>query len=140
MKKQKKKKALSRGRLVKILDLRYSRYLRLMYSNPKGFVMCYTCGDIHYWKEIQNWHFCTRANYKYRWSENNCRPQCVKCNIFLNGNYKIYTIKMIEEYGTIKIEAMINDKSLVKITTPDIKEKIEYYKLRALELENHLTK
>lgn len=77
---------------------------------------------------MQNGHFVSRANYKYRWDEHNCRPQCYKCNIIFSGNYKIYTLKMITEYGRERIEEMIQDKELIKIRTFEIEEKTVYYK------------
>lgn len=121
-------KKKTRGRLVKDLDLRFSRYIRQKYSDKEWMCQCYTCWDKHHWKDMQNGHFVSRANYKYRWDEHNCRPQCVKCNIFLSGNYKIYTIKMVNEYGNEKIIEMIQDKELIKIRTYEIEEKTVYYK------------
>lgn len=124
MKNQKKP---TRWKLVKKLDSVFSQYIRLKYSNPKWFVVCYTCWDIHHWKEIQNWHFLSRANYKYRRDEENCRPQCVKCNIFHSWNYKEYTLKMIDNLGREKVDEMLSDKKLVKITTAEIQDKITFY-------------
>lgn len=125
MKKPKKK---TRSRLVKDLDMWFSRYIRQKYSDILWISCCYTCSNKWHWKDMQNWHFVSRANYKYRWDEHNCRVQCYACNIIRSWNYKVYTLKMIEEYGKEKIEDMINDKELTKIKTYEIEEKIEYYK------------
>lgn len=87
---------------------------------------------------MQNGHFLSRSNYKYRRDEDNCRVQDYKCNIIYSGNYKVYTLKMTDEYGRERIEEMLSDKQLVKISTPEIMDKIEYYKIRVIELEKHL--
>ena len=127
MKKLKKKtKLISRGKLIKLLDSIFSRYVRLLKST-KGHCICKTCNSTVDWKNIQNWHFVSRKNYKYRWDINNCFPQCYVCNVLKHWNYQIYTLKMIEMYGKEKVEEILNDKELVKISTPEIKEKIEYY-------------
>ena len=135
MKKPKKK---TRSKLVKELDNIFSRFIRLRSSNKFGVVQCYTCGDYDHRKKLQCWHFITRGNYKYRRDEDNCKPQCMKCNIFLSWNYKVFTINMIYEYGRDKIEMMIHDKELVKISTPTIQEKINMYTLKVIELENNI--
>lgn len=36
------------------------------------------------------------------------------------------------------VDKMINDKQITKISTQEILEKIEYYKLRVIELEKNL--
>lgn len=126
MKKLKKK---TRWQLVKELDSIFSKYIRLKYANEKGMCQCYTCGNIDHYKNLQNWHFLSRSNYKYRRDEDNCRVQCYGCNIIKSGNYKIYTLKMVDEYTRERIEDRINDKSLCKISTPELEEKILIYKI-----------
>lgn len=121
-------KKKTRWKLIKDCDLRFSRYIRQKYANKEWQSVCYTCGDKYHYKDLQCGHFITRANYKYRRDEHNCRPQCYRCNIIFSWNYKVYTIKMIEEYWKEKIEYMINDKELVKIRTFEIEEMIEKYK------------
>lgn len=123
----KTKKKPSRSKLVKKLDTIFSQFIRLRDSNDKWYAQCYTCWDTLHYKNLQNWHFITRGNYKYRWDENNCKPQCYKCNCIYSGNYKIYTSRMIDEYGKEKIDTMIWDKQITKISTPDIIDKIEHY-------------
>lgn len=123
---KKKTKKLSRWKLVKKLDNVFSLYIRLK-QNKKWKCQCYTCWVIKHYKEMQNWHYITRWNYKYRWDEDNCKVQCYVCNIIKSWNYQIYTIKMIDEYWRSKVEKMINDNEIKKISTNEIKEKIEYY-------------
>ncbi len=140
MKKTKKPKKPSRSKLVRKLDSIFSQYIRLKYSDSKWNCTCYTCWQKAHWKEMQNWHFLSRSNYKYRWSEDNCRVQDYRCNVIYKWNYKIYTIKMIEEYGKENIEYIINDKSLIKIKTYEIEEMIVKYTELVKKLETKLQK
>lgn len=49
------------------------------------------------------------------------------CNIFKSGNYIEYTLNMIKDYWQEHVENMKNDKQLVKITTSELLDKIDYY-------------
>lgn len=120
------KKKPTRSKLVKKLDQIFSQYIRLKYAK-KGICECYTCGQKAPRKEMQNWHFLSRGNYKYRRDENNCRVQDYRCNVIYSGNYKVYTMKMIKELGEKKVKEMIEDKSLAKIKTYEIEEMILLY-------------
>ena len=122
-----KTKKLSRSKLVKKLDAIFSQYVRLYYSDKRAMCDCYTCWTRLKRNKIQNGHFITRGNYKYRWDIDNCRPQCIACNIFLHWNYIPYTINMIREYWEKKILKMKNDKQIVKITTAEIMDNIDKY-------------
>jgi hypothetical protein len=76
---------------------------------------------------------------RYRRDEDNCHAGCMRCNVFLNGNYIIYTRRMQRKYGIEKIDEMITKKNDVfKIHTSEIKEKIEYYKTKINELQPSL--
>ncbi|MDR0651089.1 MAG: recombination protein NinG [Candidatus Peribacteria bacterium] len=84
-------------------------------------------------------HFITRSCMRYRRDEDNCHAGCMRCNVFLNGNYIIYTRRMQRKYGIEKIDEMITKKNDVfKIHTSEIKEKIEYYKTKINELQPSL--
>ena len=115
------------------LDDVFSTYIRQKGMDEKGFNFCYTCGKHDHWKKLQNGHYISRKYNGTRWEENNCRPQCVKCNIFSEGNKPAFARKFLKEFGesyldeleilknrTIKIDAftlqlLINDyKSKIK--------------------------
>lgn len=128
------KKKITRSKLVKKLDAIFSQYVRLYYSK-KGICTCYTCWEKLPRNKIQNWHFISRGNYKYRRDIDNCKTQCIACNIFKHGNYIEYTTRMIDEYGRDKIDKMKSDKELFKISTPEIEELIEYYTKQVLKKE-----
>lgn len=129
-----KKKKPSRWKLVKKLDAIFSRYIRLRYT-AKWLCMCVTCKESKRPEEMQNWHYITRGNYKYRRHEANCHPQCYKCNCILNWNYKQYTLYMIDRYGRVGVQSMIEDKELIKIKTYEIEEMIQKYTQLVKELE-----
>lgn len=125
---KRKIKTKSRSQLVKELDAIFSRYIRLRDADKNGICSCITCGEKIHRKNIQNWHFITRGNYKYRRSVVNCWSQCMPCNIYKSGNYIAYTLAMIWKYWEWIVREMQEDKELVKISTPEIREMIEKYK------------
>ena len=79
-----KRKSKTLAQLKKQLDTVFSIYIRTTHS-VDGICTCYTCGKQGTIKELQNGHFVSRGYTATRWHEDNCRPQCVGCNIFGNG-------------------------------------------------------
>jgi len=78
-----------------------SEYVR---KRDKG--SCFTCGVIKEWKEQQSGHYihgCTKATWL---NEDNVHCQCSRCNMYLNGNLRVYTLYMIKKYGIKKVEAL----------------------------------
>lgn len=134
-KKQSRKKKPTRWKLVKKLDAVFSQYIRLLSVDTIWNCECVTCWDIKSWKEMQNWHFISRSNYKYRRDEKNCHVQCMRCNVFLSWNYIRYTLFMQKLLWENIVEEMINDKQLVKITTPQLEEMIQHYTACVKELK-----
>lgn len=125
---KKKPKTKSRSQLVKELDQIFSRYIRLRDADKNGICSCITCNAKVHWKNIQDGHFISRWNYKYRRDENNNFAQCMPCNIYKSWNYISYTLAMIWKYGEDKVREMQEDKELIKISTTEIREMIEKYK------------
>jgi len=134
-KKKTRKKKPTRWKLVKKLDAIFSQYIRLLGTDKYWNCECVTCWDIKHWKEMQNGHFISRSNYKYRWDEKNCHVQCMRCNVFLSWNYINYTLFMQKYLWEDEVERMVYDKQLIKITTPEIEEMIEHYKKCVAELK-----
>jgi len=85
------------------LDRAFSRYIRIKYSMSNGYCRCISCGHIHHWKDIQNGHYMSRRYLSTRWSEDNCRPQCVACNIFNQGNAQAYRVALVKEIGEQRV-------------------------------------
>lgn len=90
--------------LVDDLDIIFSRYIRLKEADEHGNVLCYTCADKYHWKAIQCGHFIPRAHMYTRFSEDNTRPQCDRCNRVKRGNLAVYAANLEEEKpGSIEI-------------------------------------
>lgn len=96
-KKSKSKGKPSQAKLKKKLDAIFSQYIRRKYAGVEGLVKCYTCSTVKHWKEIQNGHWIPRHNLATRFSEDNCRPQCVACNMFQKGMPDVFAVNLIKE-------------------------------------------
>jgi hypothetical protein len=91
-----------------------SKYIRLKYSDKNGFVKCYTCSTIKFYKEMQAGHgFGGRGN-SILFDERIVRPQCAPCNVWKYGNYDVFKIKLEKEYGFKFMEQMLKQKNKLK--------------------------
>ena len=125
---------LSRGRLIKKLDSLFSKYIRRK-DAINDIAKCVTCGVERHWKELQCGHFQSRRHYSTRWHENNTRPQCVKCNMFSQGEQYIFGKKLKDEIGDVMFDELILEKNRTqKYTLSDYKYLIEYYTKKLKEL------
>lgn len=95
-----------------LADRVFSEYCRLYYADDKWYVTCITSGVRMFWKDSQCWHFISRWVLKYRYDIQNCHPQSYAENVMLSGNYKVYTLVMIEMYWLEYVEHIVNDKEL----------------------------
>ena len=109
-----KKKPITRAKLRKKADAIFSKYIRHKYADDNGYVRCYTCGKVGLVKKMQCGHFITRTKYATRFDENNCRPQCVACNMFHQGNGYIFG-KKLEAEGINVDELLIKSSRTEKI-------------------------
>jgi len=123
-----KKKKPSRSSLVKRLDSEFSKYIRQRFA-VRGKARCFTCGKIDHWKNLQCGHFQSRKHYSTRWNPQNCQVQCVKCNIFRQGEQFIFGKELDKKYGigTAK-ELHLESLKTVKLSNVDLQEQIKYYK------------
>ena len=134
--KTKKPKAKSISKLKTELDDIYSLYIRHLYADSDGNIKCYTCDTIKPIKEMQNGHFWSRKHLSTRWNDDNCRPQCLSCNFFNNGNYRIYTREMLNELGEDKYQQLEDLKNTTfKINKVWILEQTEYYTEKVKQLK-----
>ena len=46
----------------------------------------------------------SRRYMSTRFSEDNCRPQCVACNIFNQGNIQMYRRTLIKQIGEARVD------------------------------------
>lgn len=125
---KKKPKQKLKGWYVKKLDVVFSQYIRKSYANDFGMAVCYTCGKVAHYKDLQCGHFISRGHMATRWDEENCRVQCPGCNVFKNGNYTEYSYRLLKEIGEEKLDALMAKKKEIKQwSIAELKEKIEFY-------------
>jgi hypothetical protein len=124
----KKKTLLSLSKLKKKLDSTFSQYIRRKYANKDSMVKCYTCSTVRHWKEMQNGHFISRTYLVTRFDENNCRPQCVGCNMFHHGKPLDFEENLKRELGEGLIETMKSSRhQIVKLDRVWYEVKIHEY-------------
>ena len=114
----------TRSKLVKKLDVVFSQYIRLKYADKHGMVKCFTCDTRHHWKKIQNGHFQSRRHYSTRWNEDNCRPQCVRCNMFDQGRNWVFGQRLGDKIANDMYQL---SQQIVKFTTDELNEMIRHY-------------
>ena len=130
------KKAKSHAKLVKELDAVYSRYLRHKHADFSGYVQCYTCGTKKPIKEMQCGHFQSRRSMSTRFHLNNTRPQCVKCNMFSQGEQLLFYKHLCQEIGEKATEEVILlAKTSIKFSREELMEMIADYKNKLKQLE-----
>ena len=120
-------KRKSQAKLKKELDRVFSIYVRQKYADQRGEVACYTCLSTMPWKNSQCGHFASRAYLSTRFDEDNCRPQCVGCNVFGGGRVAIFATKLEEELGEGTVKRLYKKAQEITKNYP-YQEKIDYYK------------
>jgi len=125
-KKIKKPKKKTVSQLKKELDKLFSIYIRKKYEK-NGYIRCYTCGASKAFGEIQNGHFVSRSYLATRYSELNCRPQCVGCNVFGGGQVAIFAVNLDRENGEGTAISLYKEAHKIVKDFPYV-ERIEYYK------------
>lgn len=119
------KRKKSNAQLKKELDKIFSIYIRTKNSRY-GYVNCFTCGKRLAIKEAQNGHFIRRQYLATRYSEDNCRPQCVGCNIFGDGKTVEFAKRLESEKKGI-VQKLYKEAQKITKDFP-YQEKIEFYK------------
>jgi hypothetical protein len=117
---------VSRSALVKKYDAIFSEYVRRRHGE---YPECFTCGKKDHWKKLQAGHFQSRGKYSTRWDEQNVQVQCVKCNIFNQGEQYKFAQRLDEVYGEGTADGLVlKGNQIVKISNADIAERIEEIK------------
>lgn len=132
-----KKKELNQGNPMNTADMYFSRYIRTLYSD-NGYVSCFTCGDVLDIKEIDNGHYQKRAHQATRYNEDNCKPQCKKCNGDTAGNgrqdvFRVNLVKQIGEERVLEVERLANE--VIKVDSYYFEQKSKEYREKLKELE-----
>jgi hypothetical protein len=107
----------------------FSEYVRRKDADAGGTNYCFTCGSPKFWKELHAGHFVGGRTNAVLFNEEIVKPQCLVCNVFLNGNYGRYTLKMVDQHGREKVEEFLALKHQVrKYTRAELEDLIESYK------------
>jgi len=114
----------TRSKLVKKLDVVFSKYIRLSSADNRGMCTCVTCGKQYHWKNIQAGHFMSRKHYSTRWDERNVKPQCVGCNMFKGGEQYKYSIYLGLELAN---DLYLQSNKIVKFSNDEIQCMIDRY-------------
>jgi len=124
------------SKLKKELDKFFSLYIRLREATLEGATQCFTCGKVDHYKRLQCGHFQSRRHHSTRWNEQNCQVQCVKCNMFEQGEQWKFGLQLNAKYGqgtSIMLEELARET--VKMTRIDYEENIRYYKANVNNLK-----
>ena len=132
------KKALDSKSAMKLADIYFSRYIRLKHS-INGNCTCYTCGVIKPIKDVDNGHYVKRAHQATRYDENNCRPQCKKCNgdTLHNGKQVEFRQHLINEIGIEEVNRIETPKT-IKTNALYYREIADKYREKVNELQKQL--
>jgi hypothetical protein len=117
----KTKKRPSVAVLKKKADAIFSIFIRLR-DKSRG---CITCGSK---ENLQCGHFQSRRHNNTRFNEANCQAQCVRCNMFNQGEQYEFGKRLDELYGEGTAERLKKEAQEVKkFTILDLQDIIEYY-------------
>jgi hypothetical protein len=101
-----------------------SRYIRAYYADKYGRCRCVTCGEyLQYNKtECNAGHFVGGRGNAVLLDEELIRPQCQKCNLFMDGQQGKFALYLMREEGKTQeqIEEMLNRRhKIVKYSLQD---------------------
>ena len=117
------------SKLKKDLDKVFSLYIRLRHASKDGIVKCFTCDKTAHYKKMHAGHFMSRKHHATRWNEDNVQVQCVKCNLFGQGEQYTFGKNLDKKYGKGTADKLHRKaRKVVKLSTNDLKELIEKYK------------
>ncbi len=126
----KKKKSLSK--LKEEAWSLFSARLKERYADDEGNVRCYTCGANMKLNTVncQGGHYLSRGAYPgLTFHPDNSRPCCYRCNVHLHGNLVEFRVRLIEEIGLERVEALEAQRHVqVKLTRSDYEKMIEELK------------
>lgn len=132
-KKKRKEALLSHSEWLKLLQVAFNAYIRKR-DEKEGCISCGTTANVQY----AAGHFFTVGGFpNVRFDEDNVHKQCNKrCNGELSGNIIDYRPALIKKIGIERFEALEKRARTEsgKMSIPEIKEKIKYYKQKIKEI------
>mgnify|MGYP003632725637 FL=1 len=118
------------------------KLVRLKAADDSGYCTCVTCGVTKKWNDgMQGGHFIAKGNggtNQWALEPENVHPQCAGCNGFkmAYGNAEsTYTLYMIDMYGRDKVEQMLHENKVVKLSRADLEDMEAEWKI---EINEHL--
>lgn len=133
--KKRKEALLTHKDWLNILQKVFNTFIRLRDKDEP----CISCGTTSKTIKYDAGHYFTVGGYpNVRFDEDNVHKQCSNnCNMKLSGNIIEYRPRLIKKIGEERFEALEfrarNESG--KLSIPEIKEKIAYYKQRIKELK-----
>ena len=105
----------------------YSDYLLLSKCDEKWNCKCTTCKSVlpRHSKYMHPWHY-RRAgeSLKYKYVDDNVRPQCYSCNVWKDWNYRNYYIRYVKKFGEEREKEVWTDWESITIKNREYAEKI----------------
>lgn len=81
------------------------------------YVRCYTCGVAVEAKKAHLGHYLSRYYKAARWDADNCRPQCMMCNLWKRGDPITFRQNLIKEIGEERVLAVEAKRNIpIKLT------------------------
>jgi hypothetical protein len=133
-----KKRSIDETGAMRLADMYFSRYIRVLYSDDNGYCTCYTCGTDVFLKELDNGHYQKREHKATRYHENNCRPQCKTCNGDTKHNgkqaeFRVHLSNEIGEEEVSEIERLAN--TTIKANSLFFRNIADSYRIKSNELQ-----
>lgn len=126
---------MSESSLKKQVWKQVSRFVRLEDAlKHKGRCICYTCGASLDPKRAQAGHGVGGRHNYLLYDLRIIKVQCLRCNIFLHGNYPVFAVKLIQEHGLKFYKNMLKYK-VKKFSPQELRIMKETYKEKADQLE-----
>lgn len=129
-KKERKEAIMTHSEWLKLLQVTFNTFIRL---RDKGN-SCISCQNK---TPSDAGHYKSRgANPELAFNEFNTNLQCRKCNGYWGGAIINYRKGLIKKYGIEVVEWLEGPHEAIKLSVPEIKDKIQYYKNKIKELKN----
>lgn len=97
---------------------------------------CVSCGCIVNGNGHASHFFSVGSHPNVRFNEDNVHVSCVECNLHRHGNLAEYSLRLPRRIGQKRFDMLVvkAKQSLLKLSIPEIKEKIEYYRGKIREM------
>jgi hypothetical protein len=119
---------LTRPGLIRKVDKAFSRFVRQSHANHGGWVECVTCKQALPWEQSQAGHFVKRGHAATRWDERNVKPQCARCNLYLDGAQDEFAAYIVSTHGTDALHELLRLKRTEKRwTMAELRALLEHY-------------